>query len=72
VRHADLVEELQAVSDVEMAGQRRASSLARLAAEIRHHERRVAELVTIVTAPEEPAGVCTSPGGSEYALASQA
>jgi hypothetical protein len=52
-RHADRAEELQAVYDEELAGQRRASSLARLASEVRHHERRVVELVALVTMPEE-------------------
>lgn len=52
-RHADRAQELQSVYDAELAGQRRASSLARLGAEIRHHERRVIELIVVVTAPEE-------------------
>jgi hypothetical protein len=52
-RHADRAEQLQSVYETELAGERRASSLARLGAEIRHHERRVIELIAVVTAPDE-------------------
>lgn len=53
-RHADRADQLQAAYDEELAGQRRASSLARLASEVRHQERRVIELTAQVLSEEVP------------------
>lgn len=54
VRHADRAEQLQRVYDETLSGDSPSvSALARLAAEIRHQERRVLELVSQLTAPGE-------------------
>ena len=53
-RHADRAAQLQDAYDEELSGQRRASSLARLASEVRHQERRVVELTAMVLAEQVP------------------
>lgn len=52
-RHADRAEQLQRVYDENFSGERSVSALARLAAEIRHHERRVLEMVSQVSPADE-------------------
>ncbi|KHO21817.1 hypothetical protein [Mycolicibacterium setense] len=53
-RHADRAEQLQRVYDENLAGESPSvSALARLAAECRHHERRVLEMVSQLAAPED-------------------
>ena len=53
-RHADRAEQLQRAYDRELAGKSPSmSTLTRLAAEVRHQERRVIELVAMVTPPAE-------------------
>jgi hypothetical protein len=52
-RHADRAEQMQGLYDKELAGQASPSTLAKLATEIRHQERRVLELVAMVTVSED-------------------
>ena len=53
-RHADRAAQLQDAYDEGLAGQRRASSLGRLASEAGHQERRVIELTAQVLAEDVP------------------
>ncbi len=53
-RHADRAQQLQKIYDEHLSGESPSvSALARLAAEIRHHERRVLEMVARVSPADE-------------------